>query len=108
MDTLFPWIIYSVLYTFLSITSYFSFLLYLVTWLTRSVFFEMNSEEFDHISYYLSDNVYPASILQLKNCRQGKKTFRLKASQYQLGANGKILKLIFNGIPIFLYIYLYY
>ena len=65
----------------------------------------MNSEEYDH-SHYLSDNVYPASILQLKNSRHAKKTFRLKASQYQLGENGKIFKVIFNSIQIVLYIYI--
>ena len=54
----------------------------------------MNSEEYDNISHYLSDNVYPQSILQLKNCRHVKKTFRVKASQYQLGENDKIFMYI--------------
>ena len=65
----------------------------------------MNSEEYDHIAHYLSDNVYPASILLLKNCRHAKKTFQLKVSQYQLGEKGRIFKVISNSIPIFLYIY---
>ena len=64
----------------------------------------MNSEEYDHISHYLSDNVYPQSILQLKNCRHVKKTFRVKASQYQLGENDKIFKVISNSILNCMYI----
>ena len=53
-------------------------------------YIEMNAEEFDNISRYLSSNVYPTHILESKNSSHAKKNFRVRANQFQSGDNDKI------------------
>ena len=52
----------------------------------------MLSEDFDNIFCYLSTDVYPKHVLDGKNCSHAKKNFRVKASQFQIGVDGKIFK----------------
>ena len=54
----------------------------------------MLSEDFDNIFCYLSTNVYPKHVLDGKNCSHAKKNFRVKSSQFQIGVNGKLFKVI--------------
>ena len=48
----------------------------------KQQFVGMNSEEFDNISRYLSSNVHPIHILEIKNSSHGKKNFRVRADQF--------------------------
>ena len=59
---------------------------------------EMNADEYSAISDSLTHNVYPKYVLESKKTCHAKKNFRVKASQYQIGEDNKIFKVVFSLI----------
>ena len=54
----------------------------------------MLTEEYDAIACFLTQDVYPTSILQSKITSHAKKNFRVKALQYVIGEENKLFKVI--------------
>ena len=54
----------------------------------------MLSEDYDNIFCYLSTKVYPKHVLDRKKCSHVKKKFHVKASQFKIGVNGKLFKVL--------------
>lgn len=67
----------------------------------------MNAEEYKAISDFLTHNVYPKYVQESKKTCHAKKNFRVKASQYMIGEDNKIFKVVFffNEIDVLLIIY---
>ena len=55
---------------------------------------QMELQEYQDISQFISENIYPKDVFLSENPSHSKKNFRVKASKYQIGKDGKINKVL--------------
>ncbi|KAI6659382.1 hypothetical protein LOD99_15053 [Oopsacas minuta] len=57
----------------------------------------MLAEKYEAITIFFTQGVYPTAVLQSKIAYHAKKNFRVKASQYVIGEENKLFKVINSG-----------